>query len=63
MVTFQRVGERIEGAKGVKNTTRRPTESTKLFHVGFTGLSHQPRSFGPCTFGGDVQLGFPIKMQ
>jgi hypothetical protein len=39
-----RVGDRIEPARGVKDTTRRPTESTNLAHGGSQRLNHQPKS-------------------
>jgi hypothetical protein len=37
-------GGRIGGARGVKDTTRKITESTNLGHKGSQRLEHQPKS-------------------
>ena len=51
----------IEGAGGVKNTTRRPTEPANLGQGDLQRMNHQPKSMqgldlDPHTYVADVQL-------
>ena len=63
-VLWKRSGRRIDGTRGVKDTTRRPTESTNLGTQGLTETEPPTKehagagaSPSPHVFGVDVQLG------
>jgi hypothetical protein len=55
--SYERIGGRIVGLEGDRNSTGRPTESTKLGNPsGFQSLNHQPRNIHR------LDLGLPTYM-
>ena len=54
--SYGRVGGRIEGPEGDRNSTGRPTESTNLDPWGSQRLNHQPKNIHR------LDLGLPAHM-
>jgi hypothetical protein len=54
--SYGRIGGRIAGPKGDKNSTRRPTESTNLDPWGSQRLNQQPKNIH------GLDLGLPTHM-